>query len=368
MTAGDDPSGCVAVVVRCPPVGELESEWRELEARADPPVFLSWVWIGTQIAAFGLPDFLARVTREGETVGLALLGYRRANWLRRPSLHLNETGDPLRDSVMTEYNGVLASGGGESEAALIGALRAPGAPSWRELHLSGVPESWAERCRAQGLVVRLLRSPQPAPFMEFGDLAPADPLDALSSNSRQRLRRSLRWFERRGPLTLGRAADAAEAAQWLAGLEDLHGASWRTRNKPGAFANPRFGSFHRTLIERSFAEGVPDLLRIRAGVETIGYLYNFLWHGWAYAYQSGLRYEDDPDCRPGLVAHLLAMRRYRDLGMTGYRFLAGDSRYKSSFATGKDLLLWMTVRRPGWGDHLGQIIHRRWRAWRGVPR
>lgn len=366
MTARDNPCDCVAAIVRCPPGHELALEWQGLEARADPPLFLSWAWIGTQIAEFGPPDYLVRITRGRETVGLALLGSRRTNGWRRPSLHLNETGNPRFDSVMTEYNGVMGNDGAHAATALVGALMSPGAPPWRTLHLSGVPESWSECCQAQGLVVRLLRFPQPAPFMAFGDLAPGDPLDALSSNSRQRIRRSLRWFERRGPLTLERATDAAEAVQWLAGLEELHGVSWRTRNKPGAFANPCFGFFHRTLIERTFCEGIPDLLRVRAGVETIGYLYNFLWRGWAYSYQSGLRYEDDPDCRPGLVAHLLAMRRYRNLGMKGYRFLAGDSRYKSSFATGKDLLLWMTVSRPGWGHPLARIIHERWRAWRGV--
>ena len=346
----------VASLVRCPPVSRLEPEWRELEARSDPPVFLSWAWIGSWIAEFGLPETLARVGQGGRTIGLALLGCRRGggvvDWLRRPSLHLNETGDPHLDSVMTEYNGLLACGDGGQAAALVAALVGAGAPPWRELHLSGVPESWVGLCRDKGLMVRLLRAPQGAPFTDFADLAPGDPLEALSRNSRQQIRRSLRWFERRGAVTLSRADDAAQAIRWLAALEELHGASWRAREKPGAFGNARFGAFHRTLIGRSFAEGVPDLLWVRAGSETIGYLYNFVWRGWAYSYQSGLVYQDDPDCRPGLVAHLLAMRRYREQGLKGYRFLAGDSRYKASFATGRDSLLWLVVYRSDWSRRL----------------
>lgn len=358
MTARGDQSVCVAAILPCPPARSLEAEWRALEARAAPSLFLSWAWIGAQVAAFGTPGWLARVTRGGAVVGLALLGHRKGGWTRDgwksgwrgASLHLNETGDPGHDGAMIEYNGLLVheSDDEAATAALIGALLPHERPRWRSLHLSGVPEEWAERCRAQGLATRLLRVPQAAPFTDFAALPPGDILDALSSNSRQRIRRSLRWFERRGPLTLDRAANVGEALDWLAALERLHSASWQAKNKPGAFANPSFGLFHRRLIEQSFADGIPDLLRVRAGSQTVGYLYNFLWRGWACAYQSGLVYEEDADCRPGLVAHLLAMRRCRAEGMAGYRFLAGDSRYKASFATGQDTLLWMTARRPGW--------------------
>jgi CelD/BcsL family acetyltransferase involved in cellulose biosynthesis len=84
----------------------------------------------------------------------------------------------------------------------------------------------------------------------------------------------------------------------------------------------------------------------------VGYLYNLRWRGWAYSYQSGFRYETGADCRPGLVCHLLAMRRYRDEGLTGYRFLAGDSRYKTSLATERDTLSWLVACRPDWGHRL----------------
>ena len=354
MKTNDERPVYAASISCCPPASQLEVEWRTLEASANPPVFLSWAWIGAQVATFGLPAYLARVLCQGQVVGLALLGCgsrRVAAWLRRPSLHLNETGNPRHDAVMIEYNGVLTARDDEQAAsALIDALVSVNVPLWRELHLGGVPDFWAERCRERGLQVRLLRAPQPAPFFDFNDTVPGDPLESLSRNSRQQIRRSLRWFGKRGPVTLSRANNVAEAIRWLVALEDLHGASWQARNKPGAFGNPWFGLFHRTLIERSFDEGIPDLLCIRTGPEVIGYLYNFVWRGWAYAYQSGLHYEENADCRPGLVAHLLAIRRYRDDGLKGYRFLAGNARYKTSFATGTDSLLWLAVHRSD-GSH-----------------
>jgi CelD/BcsL family acetyltransferase involved in cellulose biosynthesis len=91
---------------------------------------------------------------------------------------------------------------------------------------------------------------------------------------------------------------------------------------------------------------VPDILRAQAGDSVLGYLYNLRWRGIAYTYQSGFCFEQDPQARPGLVAHVLAIRRYRDEGMSDYRFLAGNARYKLSLATGTDSLLWMVAYRP----------------------
>ncbi|CAK0756909.1 GNAT family N-acetyltransferase [Azospirillaceae bacterium] len=345
-----------AVIAPCPPIDALEQEWRLLEAEADPSVFLSWAWIGTHIDAFGPPSFLARVIRGDKTVGLALLGRRVAGligWPRRPSLHLNETGDPGRDGVMIEYNGVLTRDDPiETADAVLRAVLSKDAPFWRELHLGGVSCDWIEHCRRLGLTVRLQRQPQTAPFAALDCSGVDDPLVSLSRNTRQQLRRSLRWFERRGALAIRAAESADQAVAWLDDLEELHSASWRVRNKSGAFAAPDFSVFHRALIKRAFAEGVPDVLRVSAGTQVIGYLYNFVWREWAYSYQSGLRYEDDPDCRPGLVAHLLALRRYHAGGLRGYRFLAGNSRYKASFANGDDQLFWLVVHRSDWGHRL----------------
>ncbi len=354
---GTGAPNCIAALGPCPPPNQLEPLWRDLEGRAEPSVFLSWVWIGTVIEQFGVPKFLARITRDGELVALALLNWRAGrwyDWLRRPSLHLNETGDPGADRVMIEYNGVLAVRGYEDAAAsaLVVAQSRADAPLWREWHLGGVPDIWGQLCREHGLAVRLTRWPQKAPIARFASMGSGDLLDQLSRNSRQQVRRSIRHYERRGPLTLTRASSCEEATDGLAKLAELHTTAWQNRGQPGAFADPAFTAFHRALIRRGFGEAVPDLLCIRAGAGVIGYLYNFRWRGWAYAYQSGLLYEQEAESRPGLMCHLLAMRHYRDEGLIGYRFLAGDSRYKTSLSTETDSLLWLVAARPDWSHNL----------------
>lgn len=338
--------GITVAIEACPEPPELADLWRALEAGADGSFFLSWSWIGALVACFGRPAALATARRDGDVVGLALLGRRnrgRWNLLRTPSLHLNETGCPACDAVMIEYNGVLARRGEEDAvtAAVVRGLAKGGAPVWREVHFSGVGPEMAECCRRQGLAVRLLRS-HAAPYVQLGD---SDPLETLSRNARQQIRRSLRLYEERGPLTLDRAADVVEAWQWLDDLAEAHTAAWQARGLPGAFANRHFRPFHRRLIVDAFGSGAIDLLRVRAGGETIGMLYNFRHRGMAYSYQSGFRYEADERLKPGLVSHILAMRRYHDEGLSAYRLLAGDSRYKNTLATGKDELLWLVAHR-----------------------
>jgi len=316
--------------------------WLALEQRAGGSPFLSWAWIGGWLDQYAPAADLAEIWQGERRIGLALLG-RSGGW-GAPALHLHETGDPAADAIMIEYNGVLAVAGQEARAAeaLLAAL-AGGAVAWRALSLSGVTADWLDRCRALGLGWRLLRHPQPAPF---ADLTVADdPLRWVSRNTRQQIQRSIRFFEAEAPLSLTRAAGTAEALAWFADLERLHTATWRTRGQPGAFADPGFGRFHRRLIAGQFALGRVDLLRLCQGETVLGYLYGLRGATELHAYLSGFVYREEARWRPGLVAHVLAMRRYRAEGITTYRFLAGEARYKTSLSTGADHLFWLVAYR-----------------------
>jgi len=70
--------------------------------------------------------------------------------------------------------------------------------------------------------------------------------------------------------------------------------------------------------------GEIDLLRIAAGDQTIGFLYNFRFRNRVYAYQSGFDYSvSHPHQKPGLTCHHLAIEMYRRQGLEVYDFLAG---------------------------------------------
>ena len=60
-----------------------ETIWRDLEARANPPYFLSWAWVDQWLAALPIavhPD-LAVIREAGEPVAACFLA-RRREWRR----------------------------------------------------------------------------------------------------------------------------------------------------------------------------------------------------------------------------------------------------------------------------------------------
>ncbi|MBF0394975.1 MAG: GNAT family N-acetyltransferase [Alphaproteobacteria bacterium] len=318
-----------------PPGDWLASAWRDLEARARPSFFLSWDWMGCWLAE-ARPDALAVVARHGgRIVGLALVGRAGRHLL------LGETGDRTRDMLTIEFNGFLAEPA-HAEAVARDGLRRLIAER-RPLHLSGIGEDLA--ALAGGLCPRVrLRARKGCPFIDVS----ADHLERLGRNTRQQVRRSMRLFEdENGPLALEPAETVAQGLDWLDGMASLHQARWRARGQPGAFAQPFFGRFHRRLIAAALPHGKIDLLRLRAGSRTLGYLYNLRQGGEVYAYQNGFDYSADARLKPGLVAHCLAVRRYAAMGLWRYHLMAGESRYKANLATGFSSLAWLTLLDGG---------------------
>jgi len=331
-------------ILPCPPADDLEPLWRDLQDRADGSVFLSWAWIGTLIRAFSPHGQLVRIEQDGEVVGLGFLGSPPAGWFRA-SLHLNETGRAAEDSLTIEYNGLLSVPRWREEARAAFLEMLHSTAGRREIRLSGLDTRWQAACSAAGLDWRVISGPLTAPVADLQRLDPDDPIKTLSSNSREQIRRSIRHFEEIGPLALTRAGSVSQALAWFEDLGRFHTDSWEVRGKAGAFS-PTFERFHSELILRSFDEGIADILRLTAGDETLGYLYNLRWKGQVYAYQSGLRGGEDPRWRPGLVAHVLAMRLYRSEGYETYKYLAGEARYKTSLANRQDQMSWLAAYRP----------------------
>ncbi len=324
----------------------LEARWRALQGRADGSFFQSWSWVGCLVEQRFPRPALLEATENGVPVALALFN-RHPTRLARNTLWLNETGDPGRDTIFVEHNGVLIARGATAEvlpACLLIMRRLAS-----RVVLSGVDAALVEAAGRAGYV-RPRRWPQAAPAVDLRRLRrEADGhFAALSANTRQQLRRALRRYAARGPLAVDRATTCAEAFAFLDALASLHQQSWTRRGQPGAFAAPWFRQFHRELITRGLPNGEIDLLRVRAGDDAIGYLYNFCFAGRISAYQSGFAYEaGDAQLRPGLVCHHLAITRAIAEGLDTYDFLAGEDRYKTSLANDGQVLHWVEMLAPG---------------------
>jgi len=338
----------------------LGEQWRGLESRADVSFFQSWTWTGCLVEQRFPDPILLEARQTGETVALALFNRRRG---LRETLLLGETGETGRDSPFIEFNGVLAAHDQAPDRteqwlraarhAAIGQEKRPRLA--RRVVLSGVEDGVAAAAHHVGPVVtsRSLA----APWVDLRKLRTGeDFLAARSANTRYQIRRSDRAYATTGPVTLSRAATLAEAHGMLDELAALHQAAWTARGLPGAFAHPYFARFHHALIERGLPRDEIDLLRVTAGTQVIGLLYNFRYRGRTSAYQSGFDYAGaDRHQKPGLTCHHQAIRFAAAAGLDRYDFLAGDDRYKRSLADGATPLHWIAI---GGGGRLGRAMRR----------
>jgi len=324
------------------PIGDpdaLAPRWLALQAEADASFFQSWTWTGC-LARERFPDPVLLSVHEGDTeVALALFN-RQRGWATGETLHLGETGNPAWDSVFIEHNGPLLAR--DHKAALSAAWPALGRA--RRVMLSGSQAAALPAPSAWPGMTSVTHATRPAPYADLAALPAGQEayLASLSANTRRQLRRSARRYAEAGPLTVERPANLAEALSFLDKLADLHQASWSRRGRPGAFAVPAFRRFHQQLLGRGLPRGEIDLLRVAAGAEVLGYLYNFRFGGTISAYQSGFDYSAaDAQHKPGLTCHHLAIELYRSEGMRRYDFLAGDDRYKISLAHASEELHWV---------------------------
>lgn len=337
-----------AVAWTVEPIGELgnlEREWRRLEIEAAPSFFMSWDWVGTLLES--LPPHLGRHLLRGtageQTVALAVLGQadlRRHRVIRARRWILNATGDPAHDRIHIEHNSLLAAPhiGWESLLDVFAA-----AQRIDELSLPGVAAPPSESViEERGLLRVEAHEPTFAVKLDALSVSSGDVAAILSSNARSQLRRAMR---RSAPVRLEAATSKGEALALFRILKDHHVSWWEERGLSHAFVHPFFERYHERLIERGFAEGTVELLRVCSGDRTLGVLYNFRRGARVYAYQSGFA-RPQPHERPGVIAHALAIQRAWEQGAEVYDFMAGENQLKRSFANHTETFSWTVIQKP----------------------
>jgi hypothetical protein len=335
----------------------LEQEWRELETRADIDFYMSWGWIGTLLRRSGLKPFVLRATDRGKLVALGFLCANRETrhrGLHLRKLYLNETGEPEIDILCIEHNGFLRDRAygtelparciehiltSEEAKLLLGA--------WDEWRFTGIDDTYLKLLEATGLRVRLHAAKQSG-VIDLNMLRgnQQDYLGTLSSNTRYQIRRALKLYGERGPVTLTAAKTRDEFANYFDGLRNLHQKYWIARGDRGAFGYKFLNDFHEEIALTRGPSGEVELLRIAAGDFEIGYLYNFTYRGLVGAYLSGFAYEDDSKLKPGLVSHYLAIEHHLKGDARVYDLLAGDMQYKRSLAMTTPPMYWADLQQP----------------------
>ena len=348
-------AGAVSFALERPDRDLIERQWRALEPNADPTFYLSWDWIGTWLEEAGLPDLVLVGRSGGEIVALGLLR-RRVGWrhgfVRSRSLSLHETGVPEQDVIFIEHNGLLTDRRFDSlepEAAAFLRSNATAAGGFDELHFGGFLEDRYRAMREAGFRTHV-RSVKTTAFVDLRAIRESggDYLASLSANTRYQIRRAVKIYEARGPLSLQPARSTEEALVFFDAMGVLHERAWRSKDEGGAWRYPFLVSFHRRLIERAFPTGGIDIVQISCGGAPIGYIHCLIREGWIGSYLSGFAYEADNKVKPGLVSFYLYITHRLNTGGEVFDFLAGDHRYKTSLGQPGPLMYWFRVqeRRP----------------------
>lgn len=332
---------------------DVEPLWKQVqESSPHASFFLSTDWIAAWLETFGdllRPEILVFEANR-EVVGTCLLVAktepRGPFWVRR--IYLNTGGEDRLDRSLVEFNSLLCRSGWEQAVAAALSIRL-GAKEWDEFAVEGFCPGevlrWLETETCRGLASSI--SLRPSFYVNLAKLRQSNDAyeNTLSPNTRHQLRRSLRLYSERGAIRTEVASDLSTAHEMFDTMIDLHQRRWDARGEPGAFASSRKISFHRALINRAFSKGSIQLLRVTAGQETVGLLYNFIQNGKVYYYQCGLNYQQDRHLKPGLVTHVCAIRYCLERGLDDYDFLAGDARYKRSLAKDSRPLAWVVFSR-----------------------
>jgi CelD/BcsL family acetyltransferase involved in cellulose biosynthesis len=345
----------------------LASLWRDLEARAEGSFFLSWDWIGCWIAETGMTPAVLIGRIDGVVVLLGLLvPTRRRNLcaMAIDALHLHTTGDINKDVITIEYNGFLVdrdwSGRIERDAilALLQGVRV-GAKRRDELHLKGACYPSMEDLNGTGIACHeLSRKPSWRVDLDSVRASGEGYLDHLSANTRQQIRRSIRLYEREGEVKATWATDVDEALRFFDGLKELHQKYWISRGEVGAFAYSFFERFQRRLIATCLTKSTVELIRVSCGQEIVGYLYNFIYRGHVYAYQSGFFYPPDPKYKPGMVCHYLSIEHHLRTHARIYDFMAGDARYKASLGQAGPEMAYFLLQRPTLATGIESVLRK----------
>lgn len=330
----------------------LEREWRALEERSNCSFFVSWSWIGCWLDALeGAVELrLLRALINERCVGLGILSkYRewRCGLITSRTLRLHATGRAEFDILTVECNGFLSERDMEARVSRCMFLYlARREREWDELVLDGlwyVPQWPLPNVPTQSRIN--------VHANHYVDLAAVrarsgDYLALLGSKTRSRIRRSSKEYDKLGEQRILSAGDVTEALDFLDRLKVLHQQYWVGRGQPGAFANRFFEHFHRLLVNCAFERGEIQLLAIEAGSKRIGYIYNFVFRGRIYNYQSGFDYAlCEKHNRPGLVSHARAIEFNAQQGHDIYDFLGGNLEHKRALGTGVGELSWIVLQR-----------------------
>jgi CelD/BcsL family acetyltransferase involved in cellulose biosynthesis len=367
------PSSCLSCELLTE-THELEAlcpAWRDLLARSDSnEPMLSPAWLLTWWKVFGGSDrrqLRALSFWDGDRLaGFApFLAHR--HW-HRPGIPLRRleplgSGERESEAICSDYLNVLAERGAEAAVAeAFARATAEGAAGpWDELVLPAMDGHGAMPRLLAGAFSRLgfdahLTVTGEAPYIALPSTWD-DYLKGLTKKHRYSVVRSLRDFDTwAGPDSrFVRVASQTDLERGKRILVALHRGRWEGSGQKGTFRSPRFLAFHDAVMPALLHEGALEMLWLAVRGQPVAAMYDVVWNGKVYFYQSGRRTDLPGHVRPGGVLLAYAIRAAIEAGRREFDFLNGASLYKTQLATGRRPIVQLRVARRCIAERLRRI-------------
>ncbi|MBF0480994.1 MAG: GNAT family N-acetyltransferase [Desulfovibrionaceae bacterium] len=332
-------------------IEKIESLWNEYCLSSDHSYFMSPGWIHAWIECFSAGEQFQLMTIKNGTspIYATIVNFKRqfrGGIFPSRVLNINCTGDYEKDSVCIEYNHFLQLG--DDSFDINEFLKSIDTP-WDEIYIPGMcldrnPGKAIRECD-QDWVIYDYDKPNFSVDLCVIPQERTGYVDSLSKSTRNHIRRTIKFYDAVGEIKLRRAASIEEALGMLADLIELKKIILSKRNGASSL-NEHFVKHSTALIRNRFETGEIQMLKIQAGDQVIGYIYNLVYHGHVYFYQSGFHYERDNKASPGMLANAEAIVYNARLGNKVYDFLAGEERYKECFANQRSSMLWVRILKP----------------------
>jgi CelD/BcsL family acetyltransferase involved in cellulose biosynthesis len=328
-------------------IDSLREQWQQLERNEDLPFFLSWSWVEIWIQTYKPKPLIVTARYRQRVVAMGLFtfsAYRGFFSIKVKQLCLHQTGDHLMDQIWMEYNDFICESEHQKAAtnACLAAMMELDT-RWDKIILSMMTSGRAndvlsELPNSAIFIRRPCYTTSLTSIRENG----GDYLATLTANTRYQIRRSIREYEKRyGTLSFNLAGSTNEALDFFRQAGPLHKKRW----KDSGYGNQMFVDFHENLISTHFESHSVDLIKINAGDTTIAIIYNHIRGKKVFFYLHGLRFEDNPRFKPGLVAHSMATQYYLENGMEVYDYMGGYSQYKEQLSEKTEDLVSVVIQR-----------------------
>ncbi|MGF1833474.1 GNAT family N-acetyltransferase [Photobacterium sanguinicancri] len=339
-----------------PSIDALKLRWRTLEKEAKPNLFISWCWIGPWLDTMVDDFWLLTACTNGQIVGLAIFTKKqKTNWLGQNYDHyfLHRLGNKDTDQIWIEYNDFLleSSQAGQIREVMFQAVQSRLQPrdcvsigaSSQVVMFRGAFE--ADHARSM-IPLTVWESPSYQVDLQLIQSQNQTAIESLSKSARKQIRRSIKKYECCEPIKLETAKTCEQALVLFDKAKHNHLKRWGGERGQSGFANPVFVQFHQAFIRHNFSSGLINIHGFSVDDKDIGIIYNFHFKGVVYFYLSSLAYNDDPQLKPGLVAHYLLIEQALKAGMKEYDFMGGEARYKQTFANRQHQLAIIEYHQP----------------------